>query len=248
MKCLAESAIATLAGPLRFVGLKLGPSHRVSFFEPVLYSRLRQRGQITFVQIGANDGKRFDPINAFIRRNRKRVSGIVVEPISEYFDRLSCTYSKFPAITPICRAVHATADKKTLFKIAPDIASRFSESVKGMASFDKGHLKRAGIPDEYIAKEEVTCITISRLLADHSITDLDLLQIDTEGYDAEIIRSFPFETVRPAIIHFEHGVPSGLMTRRDFSELAAYLHSFDYEIAMERFDATAYQIGVVVDQ
>ena len=47
------------------------------------------------------------------------------------------------------------------------------------------------------------CIAFDTVLARLPEGELDLLQIDTEGADAFILSLFPFETVRPAIVHWE---------------------------------------------
>ena len=47
------------------------------------------------------------------------------------------------------------------------------------------------------------------LLAKHGVSRVDLLQIDTEGYDFEIIRMFDHAGVRPAVVRFEHLYLSG---------------------------------------
>jgi hypothetical protein len=36
------------------------------------------------------------------------------------------------------------------------------------------------------------------------VPGVNLLQIDTEGYDFEIIKMVNFETLRPDVIHYEH--------------------------------------------
>ena len=74
---------------------------------------------------------------------------------------------------------------------------------------------------------------------------IDLLQIDTEGYDGEIIRMIDFRTRKPAIIHFEHGMPNGIMTPAEFKQCASLLMDNGYLIATEYFDAVAYRPEMV---
>ena len=45
----------------------------------------------SLMQIGANDGSRFDNINKFIKEFD--VNGVLVEPVPYYFDQLKETYS-----------------------------------------------------------------------------------------------------------------------------------------------------------
>ena len=45
----------------------------------------------TVVQIGSNDGKRFDQLNLFLKKYKTRA--ILVEPVKEYFNKLKLNYN-----------------------------------------------------------------------------------------------------------------------------------------------------------
>ncbi len=60
--------------------------------------------------------------------------------------------------------------------------------------------------------------------------DADLLQIDTEGYDATILRMIDFSRCRPRLIKFEHkSLSAGERAGCDRSRLRAH----GYRIAIE---------------
>ena len=88
-------------------------------------------------------------------------------------------------------------------------------------------------------------MSFADLLNEYNIERIDLLQIDTEGYDSEIIRGLDFSKIKPSFIHFEHG--EGVMSKEDFSEVLDILHRNGYEIAMEPNDVTAYQMDAIID-
>ena len=44
------------------------------------------------IQIGANDGSRFDELNIFIKKYK--IKSVLVEPINEYFEDLKRNYKK----------------------------------------------------------------------------------------------------------------------------------------------------------
>ena len=76
------------------------------------------------------------------------------------------------------------------------------------------HAKDEGIkipknPQDMIVVEYVDCLPLYSLLVKHKLTDLDILIIDTEGYDFEIIRGIDFDTIKPKIIIFEYTNLSG---------------------------------------
>jgi hypothetical protein len=41
------------------------------------------------------------------------------------------------------------------------------------------------------------------LVKKHGIQDVDILQIDTEGYDYEIVNTIPFNIIKPKIVRYE---------------------------------------------
>ena len=52
---------------------------------------------------------------------------------------------------------------------------------------------------------EVPSMTLDALFAKHGIEELDLLQIDTEGFDWEVLQSLNLTRVKPALIQIETG-------------------------------------------
>jgi hypothetical protein len=65
----------------------------------LLELRLRDNPDLCFVQIGANDGLRFDSLYAFVTSRRCR--GLVVEPLKDYFERLQLNYRDYERIIPV---------------------------------------------------------------------------------------------------------------------------------------------------
>ena len=92
----------------------------------------------------------------------------------------------------------------------PSIPSRKAAAppwAGGLASFDRAVISKHGdlIPglESMIQSEPVQCVPFGAVL-DRLTTDrLDLLQIDTEGADGFILSLFPFERIKPAIVHWE---------------------------------------------
>ena len=76
---------------------------RYSRFPSVLKQELKNDPDFFFVQIGANDGVRFDNLYNFVTNNNCK--GLVVEPIKDYFERLALNYRDYPDIIPVNVAV-----------------------------------------------------------------------------------------------------------------------------------------------
>ena len=64
--------------------------------DAVLSNLINQNKLKTLIQIGANDGLRFDNINKFIKKYQ--LKSILVEPIREYFEQLKVNYQNYENI------------------------------------------------------------------------------------------------------------------------------------------------------
>lgn len=161
-----------------------------------------------FVQIGANDGKRADDSYEFITQHY--LKGIVVEPLSDMFAALSENYAAQPQIIKVNKAIHASAESMPLFRIKSDAG--VPDWCHGIASFDKEHLldggKKVADIEQYIIEESVACISLNNLFSTNNVQTISFLQIDTEGYDYEIIKMIDFNNIKPAIIRYECSVIS----------------------------------------
>ena len=144
---------------------------------------------------------------------------MIVEPQEEVFNtRLKKTYRFEKNVHLENKAVTAETGIKLLYKLA--ISN--SRWATGLATFNKEVMldriknndriktralkEGATLPEkdeDYITTEEVRCVSILDLMTEHDFSHLDLLQIDTEGYDFEIIKTIDFKKIKPKMISFE---------------------------------------------
>ncbi len=233
----------------RSCGYRITQIDNIQFFdfEALLYFQLARSPEFRFIQIGACDGVSFDPIYPFVTRNYERLQGLVVEPLPDLFGQLLDNYCKFPSIVPVNCAIHNTEKEMTLYRVDPARTQGLPEWSKGLASFSQQHHELTGIPQDVIVSQKVACMSLSELMAAHQYPRLDLLQIDTEGYDAEIILGIDYRALRPAIIRFEHGLREETMSNDTFQNVVDKLHQHGYELAIEDSDAIAYQRNIVFE-
>lgn len=229
---------------LRYFGLKIFKinPYRVFDFEGFLYRHIAVHKTLTFLQIGANDGVMNDPIYQFIMDNKSVVSGFVLEPLPDVYEKLVKNYQSCPNIKPFNLAIHTTKSEMILYRVKLEFISKVHEFARGIASFDPAHWKKTKlIPNEdYMEQVNVECISLSNFIKKNNLINLDLLLIDTEGYDYEILMHIDFTLIKPRIIRFEHGVRNSLMSTDNFKIVCNYLNSFGYQIFAESYDATAY--------
>ena len=220
---------------------KIGP-YSIFDFESFLYQYLETHKLFTFMQIGANDGVMNDSIYDFNLKNKLKVSGFVLEPLPDIFNKLVKNYQSCPDIKPRNIAIHATEHEMEMYRVKPKYVNQLPDFAKGIASFNPVHWRKTMlVPNaSFIEKVKVKCLSFSEFISQEGINTLDLLLIDTEGYDYDIIMSIDFQKIRPKIIRFEHGVRNEVMSCDNLTKLCNHLNSFGYQIIAESYDATAY--------
>jgi len=239
LKRLTGLGFSALSSALAQAGYRVNRFEHTDFFEPLLHRRLRRAPDFFFVQIGANDGVFADPIRNFVTRNH--VAGLAVEPLKDVHARLVTNYRDYPKVKTANVAIHPTARSLDLHRIDPAKAGEVGEWSGGIASFHEHHHQISLVPREAMIRETVPCVTLMELLEQHGVKRVDLLQIDTEGFDSEVIKMIDFTRIKPAIIHFEHGLPDGVMTTAQFKTCADSLIDQGYYLVMEPYDVIAYQ-------
>lgn len=161
----------------------------------------------TFVQVGANDGSARDPLRIQIGRRRWR--GVMVEPVPYVFQRLAARYSGHPRIQLEQAAIADRSGSLPFYHLreaAP--GETVWQYYHALGSFRRDVLlkHRNFIPDidSRLVETLVPCTTLGSLCKRHGLDHIDLLFIDTEGYDYEILRTVDFTTQRPRVIVYEH--------------------------------------------
>ncbi|MCE9555985.1 MAG: FkbM family methyltransferase [Planctomycetes bacterium] len=172
-----------------------------------------------FVQIGAFDGISDGWFRTLITDNHWR--GILVEPQPGAFAKLQQTYSDQPQLTFRNVAIGAKTGEATMYTMRTGPSQ--------VTSFHYQHLVRHLKQTADIVPIKVPCLTLTDLLSQAGCRTLDLLQIDAEGYDAEIIRSLDFRVIKPSIIRYEH---RNLLSN-DHSKLIEQLAEHGYRFMLE---------------
>jgi FkbM family methyltransferase len=193
----------------------------------VVANELLRNPRLTFLQIGAFDGIGDDDLREIVVAHKLR--GVLVEPQPAAFERLKNTYRNQPNITLLEAAIAEEAGVRDLY------CKRGEASMS--ASFDRSHLLRHDVADAEIVSQRVLCHTVESALQAAGLSQVDLIQIDAEGYDWPIIRSINFERLKPRILRFEYRI----MPPRDADTCLDFLASHGYRFIVETRDIIAYQ-------
>ena len=223
--------------------IKIGPNNFI-IFENLIYRYYKHHQKLNFIQIGANDGKSNDPINLFVKKNKKNIKGYLFEPDPEYYKLLLKNYKNNENLKIFNLAIHNTLNKSKLYKVADPIKNKLPNFLRGVGSFDKNHLSKSSykIDSKFIKEIEVECINLNHFILEEKINDIDLLIIDTEGYDFDILNNIDFQKIKPKIIRFEHGFKNNIMNTEKLILIQNKLQSHGYNFIIEKYDVTSYLI------
>jgi FkbM family methyltransferase len=169
----------------------------------ILEYQLARSAVLNVIIVGAFDGLENDPLADFTSKGL--CAGVCVEPQPQAFARLRDNI-RSSSLSLVNAAVDVRQGYRTMFYV-PENAPGMPAWIGQLASFDRGHIERheplcPGVT-RLVRSIEVPTVTFDALLDRHSFDRLDVLQIDAEGYDAVLLKAFPFERLKPALILFE---------------------------------------------
>jgi FkbM family methyltransferase len=156
------------------------------------------------VVIGANNGLIEDFLTKYL--DLPSVNAILVEPIRHLYLELQEKFRDFDNIQTENVAIYQRNCRKRIYRLGD--SNGLPAWVEGLGSFDRAvissHEAEVTEMKKRIVPELVTCITFNALLKKYHIKRIHILQIDTEGYDSEIVRMIDFIQCRPDIVIVEY--------------------------------------------
>jgi len=204
----------------------------------------RIKKDVFFIQVGCCDGVVEDIMHDLIIRYGW--SGILIEPVKYLFEQLEANYQGHPNLS-IRNVAIANEDGFKDFWYIRENNNGLPFWYNQVGSFFPEVIwKHAGeIPDlkNYLIQEKVECITLDALIRQHNIKQIDVIHIDTEGFDFSIIKQIDFESFKPSIIKYEHKH----LIESDQWDSWSYLRSKGYVVFHNYIDSMAFT-GDFVDQ
>lgn len=169
------------------------------------YANLKK--DVIFLQIGSNNGKNGDPIYRHVINGNWK--GVLVEPVKYLYDELikNYKYCQGRLIFENVAISHENGEE-SFYRLKkcenPDLPIWYDQ----LGSFKKDVIlkHKRDIPnlEELLIEEKVHTINFHSLVDKHSLHGINLLHIDTEGFDFEIIKMMNFDILKPDILLFEH--------------------------------------------
>jgi FkbM family methyltransferase len=218
-----------------------------------LFVKSRNPDDFAFIQVGAYDGRSNDWLHDLTLRHGLR--GILVEPQPGAFRELKKNYEGTQNLAFENIAISDHDGHQNLYVLKTEID--FLQYASQVASFSYEHvrsqlemhlrkdasqnvideMRRRGLTvEQCIGVEVVETRTFTSLLSKHDVQRYDLLQIDTEGFDFEVIKLANLERVRPTLINYEHEH----LSHDDQVRCWRYLMTLGYRVFTHGGDSAAY--------
>ena len=185
----------------------------------LLIDNLVKKGKIkSLIQIGANDGLRFDVLNKYIKEFK--IESLLVEPVPFYYSKLKENYSKDTFVKLEKSAITKKSGTISMYTVKSEYLKKYDEHIKGINSVNKTHLNKHNVKSNHIEKISVKCLSPKDLLEKYQINNLDLIFIDAEGYDGDIVMNFlNYLNFQPIIIfefiHIKHDLFINVIKKLD---------------------------------
>jgi FkbM family methyltransferase len=208
-----------------------------SAFESALLRQFPDLRGLDFLQVGANDGHRADPLRRFI--DAYHWKGLLYEPLPRNFADLQRHRGGNPRLRLRQAAIDVSTGRRPLYDLAPAVTAALPDWTRGLASFSRDRVATAArelnLPEAAIVAEDVDTITWSRAWEEFGPQRCDLLVLDTEGHDFVLLHAADLARRRPRMILFEHAcntLDERLACYRELLELG-------YELATSGGDTIA---------
>ncbi len=110
-------------------------------------------------------------------------------------------------------------------KNVPFFTSEESTGISGLSSFVESHIET----------DKVEITTLTKVIEEKNIKQVDFLKIDTEGFDYFVLRGFPWDKVKPSIIVCEFEDKKTKSLGYDYQELGHYLIGQGYKVVLSEW-------------
>jgi FkbM family methyltransferase len=205
---------------------------------PKLFAAFAERyPEPFFIEIGANDGDHDDHLRPFILNQPWR--GVMVEPVPHIFRKLVDNYGSIERVSTANVAIADRDGELPFYHLAEptqEDLDRLPTWADGIGSFSRAsvlsHARAIADVERLVIESAVPTLTFESLCRRYDVPHVDLILIDTEGYDWEILQNIDLARWHPRLVVYEHYH----LSKEQQAECRAYLERAGYESMEEGFD------------
>lgn len=204
----------------------MSPNKRIGSLHKTLTSKYQLalgmlaalRRRLYIVVVGANDGRVNDPIYGFVMARSSTTKILLIEPNEQLLPHLDFNYRDHPDYS-IAHCAIGNEGMLLLYVISEEYWERFQpayaagwpvyRAATGLTSATKANiehaLRREGLnPDTAIKEIRVRARALDNLLVEIEWEcPIDVIQVDTEGYDDIVIYNSSIAQLKPRVVHYE---------------------------------------------
>ena len=184
-----------------------------------LLKNLGKRLNLVF-DVGAHKGESIINFNKYFVVNKI----LSFEPSKKNFRSLEKIAKKFPNVE-IFNFACGCKNEKSILNFSLESSSSTLNKVNENSKYFK--LKKKlfyGLNKKKLfTEEQIQIRKLDNFLTENKITDIDLLKIDTEGYEFEVIKGLSSQIQNIRVIYFEHHYDDMVKKNYTFTEINDYL-------------------------
>ncbi len=174
-------------------------------------------------------------IQAFFNRAKTRTPGVMID-VGAHFGESFGPYEKkgwkvlaFEPDPSNRERIKIKSDKTKLYDFAVSnqsglelefFTSDESSGISGLVAFH----------DTHTSKFKVKTITLTEIVEEEQVSNVDFLKIDTEGNDLLVLKGFPFDKMKPQVILCEFEDKKTQHLDYTYNDMGDYLMSKGYKV------------------
>jgi FkbM family methyltransferase len=199
---------------------------------------LGHKPHVFFVQVGSNDGVQGDPIHELVVE-RSGWRGMFIEPINFLFRRLRENYGNDERFLFENVAIGTRRETKKFYYVSEKAKSELELPYwhDQLGSFDRSHITKmlGEALSSYIIEADVECLPLTDVLDRNKVEAIDLVHIDTEGFDYKVLSQLDLKRFKPSVILYEHH----LLSDEEFIKAQKMLRRSGYRLRQYGNDTLA---------
>ena len=193
------------------------------------------------VIVGAHDFTSFDFLSEIVKKYDSKL--ILFEPRDLSFQSLKTNILNLNLSNchPYQFFIHPSLKEIVMYSVKTESLCRYPAWAEGIASMSKEHLLKH-VAEEDIEEIKTKCISPDNWHSVLGIGKINLLQIDTEGFDFEILKSVNIPYHNPSVIKVE----VANLKELEKIDLVCYLSSFGYDCIFNGEDVIAFKLSEII--
>jgi len=179
----------------------------------------------SFIDVGAHRG---ESIKLFLK-NFKILNIYAFEPSPESFKNLIISTNYLMKKKKINFQSYnlglGSSDQKLILNISFESSSSTINSVNSKSNYYKKKIKFLGQANKnfFHKKEEITITTLDKVMLTKNCPTIDLIKIDTEGYEYEVLKGSVEVLKKTKLILFEHHYDNMIIKNYTFKQINNFL-------------------------